>query len=79
MAKRKIIVAEFAVTAYSDGSIDWDRFDQFLWRALVRAGLVKGQYRVEKAKHRAPSMPGRLQEKRARFSYQGGPARRIRS
>lgn len=25
MKRRKIIVAEFAVTAYSDGSIDWER------------------------------------------------------
>ena len=40
MAKRKIIVAEFAVTAYSDGSIDWDRFDEFLRRVLIKARLL---------------------------------------
>lgn len=43
MAKRKIIVAEFAVTAYSNGTIDWDRFDEFLRRALIRAGLLKAR------------------------------------
>jgi len=41
MRKRRLIVAEFAVTAYSDGTIDWDRFDRFLYRVLARAGLLK--------------------------------------
>ena len=43
MRKSKIIIAEFAVTAYSDGTIDWDRFDQFLYRVLARAGLLKNR------------------------------------
>ncbi len=34
MRKRKTILAEFAITVYTDGTIDWDRFDKFLWRLL---------------------------------------------
>lgn len=37
MAKCKIILAEFAVTVYVDGTIDWDRFDRFLWRRIHRS------------------------------------------
>ena len=34
MRKRKVILAEFAITVYTDGNIDWDRFDRFLWQLL---------------------------------------------
>ena len=33
MAKRKL-AAEFAVQVYSDGTIDWDKLDRYLWRAI---------------------------------------------
>lgn len=42
MKRRKIIVAEFAVTAYSDGSIDWER-DGAQRRERGRVGRTWGQ------------------------------------
>jgi len=33
MSKRKL-AAEFAVQVYSDGTIDWDKLDRYLWRAI---------------------------------------------
>ena len=34
MAMRKIILVEFAITVYVDGTINWDRFDGFLWQRI---------------------------------------------
>ena len=33
MAKRKL-AAEFAVQVFSDGTIDFDALDRYLWRAI---------------------------------------------
>src|SRR3990172_3811780 len=50
MRRRKIILAEFAVTVYTDGTINWDRFDQLLWRLMypkpARASKLRVRYRL---------------------------------
>lgn len=33
MANRRL-AAEFAIQVFSDGRIDWDLFDQYLWRRI---------------------------------------------
>jgi len=33
MAKRRL-AAEFAVRIFSDGTINWDKLDRYLWRAI---------------------------------------------
>jgi len=33
MANRRL-AAEFAIQVFSDGKIDWDLFDRYLWRRI---------------------------------------------
>ena len=32
--KKRRLAAEFAVQVFSDGTIDWDNLDRYLWRAI---------------------------------------------
>lgn len=56
--RKRTIATEFAIQVYSDGTIDWDLFDRYIWRRIhegpERALAVERRARHGTSRRRAP-------------------------